>query len=320
MSLDLRHAAGSRADKNLLETLDLLGTCHNQLGHYPDAEKFYQQAIDETEKLPDAEAARTGRATGRLAEFYRQMGRYVEADDLHRQAISRAEAKLEPDDLELATRYNDYGELLRYRGRLDESEEYLQKALVIAAKEPVRDAGKLAEIRSNRGVLLADQGRHGEAKTLLQQTLAGSIKAFGEQNPLVAADRYKLARVLIVLKEWEGEDGADVLLAQSEEVLMRVFGESHLRTAKCFEAIAELRLAQKRHDDAAGYALRVLTIRERTLPAPHPEIIHTLHQLARIEMARGQADAATKYETRAAEMTASHTARESAALAKLAGK
>ena len=320
MSLDLRHAAGSRTDKNLLETLDLLGTCHNQLGHYPGAEKFYQQAIAETENLPDAEAARTGRATGRLAEFYRQMGRYVEADDLHRQAISRAEAKLDPDDLDLATRYNDYGELLRYRGRLDESEKYLQQALAIAAKEPVRDAGKLAEIRSNMGVLLADQGQHVQAKTLLQQTLAASIRAFGEQNPLVAADRYKLARVLIVLKEWEGPEGADALLAKSEEVLMRVFGESHLRTAKCFEAIAELRLAQKRQDEAASYAFRVLTIREQTLPAPHPEIIHTLHQLARIETARGRSDDAKKFDTRAAEMTASHTTRENAAEAKLAGK
>ena len=319
MSLDLRESAGSKADKDLLETLDLLGTCHNQLGHYPEAEKFYLRAIDETEKLPEAEAARTGRATGRLAEFYRQMGRYVESDDLHRQAIARAEEKLPPDHLDLATRYNDYGELLRYRGRLDEAENYLQKAFDIAAKEPVRDAGRLAEIRSNRGVLLADQGRHEEAKQMLQQTLAGSIKAFGEQNQIVAADRYKLARVLIVLKEWEGEEGADELLKRSEAVLTGVYGDSHLRTAKCLEAIAELRLAQESHNDAARYAARVLAIREKTLPAPHPEIINTLEQLARIEKARGHDAEASQYGQRAGEMTASHAARENAAQAKLAG-
>jgi hypothetical protein len=323
MSLDLRQSAASAPDKDLLETLDLLGTCHNQLGHYPQAERFYLQAIDETVKLPEDKATRTGRATGRLAEFYRQMGRYVESDNLHRQAISRAEANLAADDLDLATRYNDYGELLRYRGNLSESEKYLQKALDIAGKEPVRDAGKLAEIRSNRGVLLADQGQHAEAKIVLRQTLAASIKAFGEQNQIVAADRYKLARVLIVLKEFDDQDGAEgaaTLLDKSASVLIQIFSDKHLRTAKCLEARAELHLARAQYDDAAKDAAHVLDIREQTLPVPHPEIINTLHQLARIEMARGRAADAGKYETRAAEMTASHTARESAAEAKLAGK
>ena len=101
-SLDLRLAAGSKLDRDILDTLDLLGICHNQLGHYPEAEQFYLRAIDETEKLPDAAVARTGRATGRLADFYRQMGRYVEADAMHRRAIAIAEAKVAPDDLELA--------------------------------------------------------------------------------------------------------------------------------------------------------------------------------------------------------------------------
>ena len=157
---------------------------------------------------------------------------------------------------------------MRNRGRLEDSEKLLKQALEIAAKEPVRDANYLAEVRSNQGVLLAEQGQHEQAKTLLTQTLADHIGAVGEKNALIAADRYKLARVLIVLKEWEGEDGADTLLAKSEETLMRVYGEAHLRTAKCFEAIAELRLVQGKHDDAASYAMRVLTIREKTLPAP----------------------------------------------------
>jgi tetratricopeptide (TPR) repeat protein len=317
MSLDLREAAGSKPDKNLLETLDLLGTCHNQLGHYSEAEKFYLQAIEETETLPEETAARTGRATGRLAEFYRQMGRYVESDDLHRQAIARAETKLAPDDLDLATRYNDYGELLRYRGRLEESERYLERALAIAAKEPVRDAGKLAEIRSNRGVLFADQDKHDKAKEVLKQTLAESLKAFGDQNPIVAADRYKLARVLIVLEEWPGEQGAETLLRLSEEVLRP---SGNLRTAKCFEACADLRLALGQHEDAARYAQEVLDIRQRILPAPHPEIINTLEQLAEIERARDQDAAAATYAQQAQEMTANHTARENAAEAKLAGK
>jgi tetratricopeptide (TPR) repeat protein len=244
----------------------------------------------------------------------------VESDDLHQHAIARAEEKLPPDDLDLATRYNDYGELLRYRGRLGEAEKYLDKAFDIAAKKPIRDAGKLAEIRSNRGVLLAEQDKRGEAKEVLKQTLAESMKAFGDQNAIVAADRYKLARVLIVLKEWsdkDGEIGAETLLKLSEAVLRP---SGNLRTAKCFEAFAELRLAQGQPEPAARYALEVLEIRQKILPGPHPEIIHTLMQLARIEKARGQDAAAAKYDQQAQEMTASLTARENAAEAKLAGK
>ena len=168
---------------------------------------------------------------------------------------------------------------MRNRGRLADAEKLLTNALTIAGKEPIRDVNLWAEVRGNWGVLRGEQKQLAVAKEALSQALTDRIKAIGEKNPIVAADRCKLARVLIELKEWDGVQGAEALLAMSEEELLRVFGEGHLRTAKCFEAIAELRLAQMRNDDAAAYAVRVLATREKVWVAPHPEIILALELL-----------------------------------------
>ena len=320
VSLRLREEANAKLkitkDENLPETLDLLGVCHNQLGRHERAEALLVRSMQEHEAQFGADEPKTGRSYGRLAELYRQLGRYVESERLHRRAVAIAKDKLPADDPGLAIRYNDLAELLRYRQRLEESERYFRMALAIVGKTPVRDRRQLAEVKGNLGVLLADQQKLDEAEALLRETLDEDTKAVGAENPLVAADRYKLARVLVSRNKLSE---AAILLADSERVLLRAFGEKHLRTAKCYEAAAELRLAEKQHEQAAEYGERVLAIREQALPAPHPEIIKAMELLARVEAARGRGNEASSYAAKAKAMTDSHTAREAAEQAKVAG-
>jgi hypothetical protein len=98
-----------------------------------------------------------------------------------------------------------------------------------------------------------------------------------------------------------------------------VFGKQHLRTAKCYEAIAELRLIQERYEEAIDYGNRMLDIRQTTLPEPHPEIINAIELLVRVETARGRSDDAANYAARAKPMADKHAAREASAQAKIAG-
>jgi len=315
MSLKLRQQVALSKDKDLPDTLDLLGVCQNQLGHYAEAEQLFLQAIKENKSLFGDQDANTGRAYGRLAELYRQLGRFVESESLHKQAIAIAVARLAANDPKLATRYNDYGELLKNRGQLEESEIWFRKALAIVSGPPIRDHRQHADVQGNLGVLLGERGKLEEAEAMLRAALDEDVKAVGSDNPVAAADRYKLARVLTALKNYAE---ADEFLAASEPVLLRAYKAKHLRTAKCFEAIAELRLAQSRHDEAADYAGKVLSIRNDLLPAPHPDIIKGLELLARIELARGHGDLATDLTLRAKNMADQHAAREKAAESKLA--
>ena len=271
MSLDLRVEASGNLAPKLLDTLDLLIGCENQLGHYDRTENFLQQAVEVNTRQHGEDHPQTSRVLGRQAEFYRQQGRLAESERLHRQAVQIAEASLSAADAALrmqptdvASRYNDLAELLRNRGNLDESDKWFSKALAIVEQQ-VRDQGKLAEIKGNLGVLRYDQKRYDEADSLLREALDLDIKAVGADSSSVGADRYKLARVLIAQDKL---DEADQQLQQSETVVLAKLGDKHLRTAKCWEAYAELRLAQDRPADAASLALKVFTIREALLAAP----------------------------------------------------
>ncbi|MDX1945873.1 MAG: tetratricopeptide repeat protein [Pirellulaceae bacterium] len=315
MALDLRADNPSDEGSKLLDTLDLLIFCENQLGHYARAESLLKQAIVASRERLGTGHHATSRVTGRLGELYRQQGRLAEAEKLHREAVRIADAsqtalanqRMEPG--ELAARYNDLAELLRNRGELTEADLWFVKA-EHEVEQRVRNQRQLAEIKGNLGVLRFDQGRYDEAAKLLTEALDLDIKAVGADSSSVGADRYKLARVLIAQgKLTEAEEQ----LKHSEAIVLAKLGEKHLRTAKCWEALAELRLAQKRPTDAAAYALKVLSARELALTAPHPEIIKALELLARIEQARGSQTAADNFAAQAKTMLDRWNNRENSA-------
>ena len=80
---------------------------------------------------------------------------------------------------------------------LDQADRFLTDARAKAEALTEPDQGLRGEITGNLGVLRYDQKRYPEADDLLQKALEMDKKALGDGHPIVAADRYKLARVAI---------------------------------------------------------------------------------------------------------------------------
>ncbi|MGQ0634682.1 MAG: nSTAND1 domain-containing NTPase [Planctomycetaceae bacterium] len=309
-ALDLRKSLPGSNDVEVAQILELLGLCHSQLGQRDLAEHNFRDALAVYENAYGPEHLEVGLVCGRLAELFRQQGRFVEAAHVHARALRLLESAPHPDDYALAADYNDLAELYRNMGRFEDAEPLFNKALEIVSREPVRDRRQLAEVQGNLGVFYGDRHDFERAETLLRQALDLDRRAVGSDNPHVAADLYKLARVLTARGNL---DEADSCLVESERILTGNHMERHVRMGKCQEAFAELCLARKQYTDAERRARRVLEIRERTLPAPHPEIVRTLDQLSRIASGAGRALDAETLADQARRMHQEHETREATA-------
>ncbi len=315
------------------ETYELIARCQNQIGKYEDAETSFKAALA---LAPTASDAR--RVNEALGELYRHVGRYSESERL---------LSLEPGAVASVSRLRALGELFRYLDRLPEAEQRLGEAAQLAeaasgrlAKsrddlyeqrrkaQSVEDVQRLdaelgelqpklekadddvMKVRSDLGVLRYDQHRDEEAERFLREALAADIKSKGNEHPLVAADQYKLARVLIRRGLFPQ---TEEMLGECRQTLAITLGsEPNQRMAKCLEALAALRAAERRFPEAIEAAGQVLAMRNAIFKPPHPEIIKALAQLAEILETSGEHDRSSTLHAQSAAMKVAHQAREAA--------
>jgi hypothetical protein len=314
-SRKLREGVLKPNDPLIADCLQLEGLCQNQLGDYKAAESNYLKAIGIYEKSANPKSKAAGVAFGRQGELCRQFGRFVEAEHWHQRGIAILEKEQGAKAFEVGLRYNDLGELYRNWEKLDRSHECFDKALAIIGSEPIQDLRKLGDVKGNFGVLLSEQGDHDKGETMLRDALKTDKTAVGEQNAQVGADLYKLARVLVAAKKYYDAEEA---LASSYVILQATVKPNHLRMAKYWEALAELKLAQGKFAEAEEASRKVLKIREEKLTPPHPEIAKAHGQLARVLSAAGrEADSATAL-AKAQAMQREHATLEQAAEKKIA--
>ena len=327
--------------KSAGEIYDLIARCQNQIGKYDDAEESFKRAHAHA----SSEAA-AKRVSEELGELYRHVGRYAESERL---------LAIESGAAASVSRLHSLGELLRYEERLPEAEQRFSEAVRLAEEKVNRNAklrsdiverrrtaespdeirkldGQLGDLQpkiekanddqtkacSDLGVLRYDQQRFAEAERLLRDSLAADVMSKGSEHPLVAADQYKLARVLVKLSRFKE---AGEMLRECRQTLAIAFGsEPNQRMAKCLEALAALRAAEKRPAEARQVAEQVLAMRKVIFKAPHPEIWKTLEQLAEILDSAGDREQSAALRDQAEAMKKQHLARELAVRGKAEAK
>jgi tetratricopeptide (TPR) repeat protein len=314
------------------EINDLVARCLNQLGRYDDAEKSYKVAISLSKK------ENVRKVTEELGELYRHLGRYVESERL---------LHLDPGTKATVSRLRALAELHRYQERFPEAEQRILEAKKLAEvsvaqnekahaelferRQKAQTAGEiqrldnelgvlqpkiekaeddLTKVRSDLGVLRFDQSQLPEAEKLLREALTNDMRSKGNEHPLVAADQYKLARVLTKLN---GFKESDAMLQECRQTLTIAFGsEPNQRMAKCLEAFAALRAAEKRYPEAKDFGEKVLEIRRALFKPPHPEIWKALEQLAEISEATNDREGAVALRGEIDAMKVAYRAREDA--------
>lgn len=321
-ALELFRGRAPDTDIRIAECFEIMGRSYEWGGDYSHTLPPLEEAGAIVEKGNHHGTQVSASLHEDFGEVARRESRYIEAEEWYRRSLQ--ESPNDGNDLDALTRiraWDRLGEVCRNGGKLDESERWHRQAVAFLRETEGIPPGDRAETIGNLGVLLGEKGGASlkDAEDLLREALAERIRGAGPNNQEVAADHYKLARVLIAagrLDEAELEIGSSIAILDSL-VAEGTLKPGHLRIAKANEVVADLRLRRNDVEGADRASQRVLDIRRAILKAPHLDLVKALLLRSRVLEAMGDADGAKELASQADAMKKEHAAREQEALARI---
>ncbi|MFC4819799.1 protein kinase domain-containing protein [Dokdonella ginsengisoli] len=203
------------------------------------------RGIRERRALHDGADGESAYALVTLSITLAQVGRIEEAFARAQESVAEYERLRQALSSEGLTALGNRAAIATMLNRDEEALADLRK--VSATLRVYGDSEALAKADAQLGELLGKLARYDEAVPLLQGALAMAGKRSGERGRLAFGARQRLAQVLMDAgRPEEAEPLIDSLLAQAREA----YGESNRDTGIGYRMRAQLRIAQRRLDDA----------------------------------------------------------------------
>jgi tetratricopeptide (TPR) repeat protein len=192
-------------DWRLPLTLHNLGTVERELGHYPEAERRYRQAISIWEKRHPRREAELAASLQNLAAVYLVLGRLSQAEPLYRRAYELRRAALGEEHSLTGATLHGLAELMLERRRFAEADDLFRRASAILK---VARPGSLeaADLSHNRASLYRDMHRDAEARALLEDAWA-TYERVAPEHPKAAIVLRNLAELEAARGEWKRAGG-----------------------------------------------------------------------------------------------------------------
>ena len=194
------------------------------------------------------------------------------------------------------------------QGKLEESEQQLRALL---ARAPASQPALQADILHRLQFVLRSRQQTAAALATASQALALRLQAFGPHHLLVAESQQAYARLLAPTQP----GSAEKLLLAALQTTDQLTGSESLATAGSHHALGLFYQQQKQYDQAAEQLGRALVIRQKRLPADHPDTLYTqarlgaaLQQQKQYERAIGLLQSALDGETRRGNADGLHAA------------
>jgi nephrocystin-3 len=260
---------------------NLAGLLHHKRD-YQAAESFYRRALSIAEKAQGAEHPHTGVRLNNLAFLLEDKGDYEVAESLYRRALAIAEKAQGSEHPDTGMRLNNLACLLRAKGDYEGAEPLYRRALRIAEMAQGPEHSDTGMYISNLALLLQSKGDYKAAETFVRRALAIAENNFGSEHEKFLASLSNLGDVL----RRAGRYGdAEKELARAVELAEK------LDFAGPFFLLAELRIDQKRYEEAVELLKRCLEIRRRKLN-PSEAIGEAVQKLSEVYRLMGrEADA-----------------------------
>ena len=242
-------------------------------------------------KAVDAASAALGAGNPNVATLASNVARMcdaalrrVEAEALYARALAIREKALGPDHPDVASALNNLAGVMRDEGKLAEALPLYTRALAIREKALGSGHVDVAASLNNLGATYRALGRYDEAEPLYLRSLQIRQEALGAENAEVATSLNNLA----ALHDARGDlEGAEPLYRLALQIRERLDPQS-LETAAVLNNLGELYHAQHLEDRSVVALHRAHDIRVKALPARHPDLLATRHDLWAVHMTRGE--------------------------------
>ena len=301
----------SADDPQRIYTLQQLLRAHERLGEFEVAQAYGERAVRIAEQAFGADHAQVATPMFYLSRVLESQGQYAEAAVLMRRVLDSDRRVYGEEDSRTGDTYLNLAHMLRMSGQLEAAIRYAERSVEMMREAVGEHHSQYGMALSVLGVAKQEAGQYAEAETLLQEALevieegegpehtftayalmlyGGLLADVARYDEAVAAHGRALeiwtavvgpgkpdsAKVELALGQdylWAGELAqAEALIVSALATHQEALPDDHLRLADNLVSLGELRTAQGKPGNCQEPIAQGLEIRERRLPASHPEI------------------------------------------------
>jgi tetratricopeptide (TPR) repeat protein len=256
-----------------------LGAISLNLGNYPRAQAYYEQALAIGEKIWGSEDLALARLLNFLGEACQTQGQFEQAEFYYKRALAFHERVCGLEHPDAAISLNNLGGIYDEQGDYRQAALFYEQAHTLRKRLLISPHPELAIGFSNLARFYRVIGKYHQAEPLYQQAIATFEAAFGPEHPRVATCFNNFGVFYIDTAHYTQ---AEQLLDHALQIRIQLFGLKHPMTAGSWNNLARVYTRQGRYTEAHALFQQVLSIREQKLGAQHPETLATLVNLGEL--------------------------------------
>ncbi len=280
-----------RSQPGLNATLSaLLGDIYRKLGHYEEAERLLEQAVNTRSFLLDESHPDVAEGRIALAKLYTEVGRYDEAEDLFQRALSTQRKEFGAGSLIVGKTQIDIAELQVAAGKLEEAEGNYRTGLELHRDHLNANDPEVAKALSGLSSLYWSLGRFEEAEPLLVQSLEINEASADRDDRELANALGNLGQLYTRTGEL---DKAEDYLVEGHTILEELLGSRHPHVGMSLRSIARLRIEQGNFTEAESLLRQAVDVLRDAYPKGHPDLGDCLNELGLFYMDEGDLSRAT---------------------------
>ena len=273
-----------------VESLEVLGRIHRELGRYSDSEALLEEAVRRL-RARDSDPPRLPAALTALGELRRRQMRLPEAEALFREALKFQLPRSGPADEEAVSAMGNLALTLNDRGLHAEAARMLER--VLSAEERLHGGEHLhvAVASNDLAFALENGGDTAAAERLYRRAIELKRALIGEEHPSFALSLHNLARDLSVRGK---HTEAEPMVRKALAIKRRILGRDHSDVALSLIVLGKIRLDRGDPEEAESLYCEAASIQRRALGA-HPLVATALTGQATAAAQRGDGAAEELY-------------------------
>jgi len=254
-------------------------------GNYPEAEKWYLEAITIRGKVLGKEHPDYAYCLNNLANVYLDIGQLEKSEQFHLECKAIREKVLGKEHLDYAWSLNNLGNMYRVMRQYEKAELLHLECKAIREKVLGKEHLDYTFSLMNLANVYRDFGHYEKAEPLYLECKAIREKVLGKEHLDYAWCLYNLASQYGSMGQYEK---AEPLFVECKAIFEKVLGKEHPDYAHCVNNLANVYSDINQFEKAEPLFLECIAIFEKVLGKQHPFYAHILANLAILKYNMGQ--------------------------------
>lgn len=289
--LEMNKFAYGGKHKNVVNTLNLIGTVYWQLSDYKNALKYLQAALDMERDLSGENSEEYAMILGNIGTVYKELDDYERSLEYTQKALEINRNLFGDSRSVVATNLFNLGNIYFSHGDFARAMEYYQQSVGILQKVYGEHHPSMADLLSNIGDIYVTQGDWVRGMEYYQKALAIYQEVLGEHHTAVATLWSDIGYVYQLQEDYVR---AMEYYQKALAIALEVYGEHHTAVAGSWISIGRVYKLQGDYARAMEYYQKALVIYQEVYGEHHTAVASILKEMG--DVYRSQKDYARAME------------------------